>query len=164
MRFILLIFMLTITLTLKAQVENGAYNVMLRTLLSHNVNEISVNELTKLKDIVLLDAREEAEYKVSHLPSAIHVGYDNFNMDSVKDFDKNENIVIYCSVGYRSEKIAEKLKSAGFTNVSNLYGGIFEWVNQGYRIVESNEKETNNVHAYNKTWGIWLNKGNKVYK
>lgn len=164
MRFPLLLAMLTFSFTSKAQVENGAYNLMLKTLLSHNVNEISVDELAKLTDVVLLDAREEAEYKVSHLLSARYVGYDNFNIDSFKKVDKNATIVVYCSVGYRSEKIAEKLKSAGFANVSNLYGGIFEWVNQGNQVVDSVERKTNNVHAYNKTWGIWLNKGNKVYE
>ena len=164
MRLTLLLSMLTIALTSKAQVENGAYNLMLKTMLSHSVNEISVGELAKLKDAVLLDAREEAEYKVSHLLNARYVGYDNFNMDSLKNIDKQATIIVYCSVGYRSEKIAEKLKSAGFANVSNLYGGIFEWVNQGNQVVDSNENKTNNVHAYNKTWGIWLNKGNKVYE
>ncbi len=164
MRLTLLLSMLTIALTSKAQVENGAYNLMLKTMLSHSVNEISVGELAKLKDAVLLDAREEAEYKISHLLNARYVGYDSFNMDSLKNIDKQATIIVYCSVGYRSEKIAEKLKSAGFVNVSNLYGGIFEWVNQGNQVVDSNEKKTNNVHAYNKTWGIWLNKGNKVYE
>ncbi len=164
MRFTLLLFMLTIALTSNAQVGNGAFNLMLKTLLSHNVNEISVDELAKLKNVVLLDAREEAEYKVSHLPNARYIGYDNFNIDSLNNFDKHATIVVYCSMGYRSEKIAEKLKSAGFTNVSNLYGGIFEWVNQGNKVVDKHEKKTMDVHAYNKTWGIWLNKGNKVYE
>jgi rhodanese-related sulfurtransferase len=164
MRILVFILFLFNAYAIQAQVESSAFNLTLKTLLSHTVNEISVKELIQKSDVVLLDAREPAEFKVSHLTNAIHVGYDNFNIDSVKDLDKNESIVVYCSVGYRSEKIAEKLKSAGFTNVSNLYGGIFEWVNQGYKIVEVNEKETNNVHAYNKTWGIWLNRGNKVYK
>ncbi|NBP69657.1 MAG: rhodanese-like domain-containing protein, partial [Cytophagia bacterium] len=97
------------------------------------------------------------------LENALLVGYEDFNIENVKDLDKKTPIVVYCSVGYRSEKVTEKLKQAGFTNVSNLYGGIFEWINQGYKVVDSNEKETNNVHAYNKTWGIWLSKGNKVY-
>lgn len=164
MRLTLLLSMLTIALTSKAQVENGAYNLMLKTMLSHSVNEISVDALVKLKDVVLLDAREQAEYKVSHLLNARYVGYDNFNIDSLKNIDKQATVIVYCSVGYRSEKIAERLKSEGFTNVSNLYGGIFEWVNQGNQVVDSNEKRTNDVHAYNKTWGIWLNKGNKVYE
>jgi len=33
---------------------------------------------------------------------------------------------VYCSLGIRSEVIAKKLKKAGYTNVFNLYGGIFE--------------------------------------
>jgi hypothetical protein len=43
-------------------------------------------------------------------------------------------------------------------------GGLFEWKNLGYPIVDNNGKEINQVHAYNKVWGIWLNKGDKVYK
>lgn len=164
MRLVLSILLLFTAFTSKAQVESSAFNVTLKALLSHNVKEISVTELTKLKNVVLLDAREAPEYEVSHLLKARHVGYDNFSIDSVKNIDKNARIVVYCSVGYRSEKIAEKLKGAGFTNVSNLYGGIFEWVNQGNKVVNSNERETSNVHAYNKTWGVWLNKGNKVYE
>ena len=48
-------------------------------------------------------------------------------------------------------------------DVSNLYGGIFEWVNQENPVIDTTGNETKNIHAYNKTWGVWLNKGNKVY-
>lgn len=158
--FVLLLFATTYT---NGQVENKAFNLTLQALLSHSVKEITVTELAKVKKVTLLDARAPAEYAISHLENALLVGYDDFNIENVKDLDKKTTIVVYCSVGYRSEKVAEKLKQAGFTNVSNLYGGIFEWINQGHKVVDSNEKETNNVHAYNKTWGIWLSKGNKVY-
>ena len=76
---------------------------------------------------------------------------------------KDASIVIYCSVGVRSEKIGEKLIAAGYTNVKNLYGSIFEWVNEGNAVYNMNGKATNRVHAYSKTWGIWLKKGVKVY-
>jgi rhodanese-related sulfurtransferase len=163
MRLVLSIFMLLTAFGLKAQIESAAFNLTLNALLARNVTEISVAELSKSDNVILLDAREEPEYKVSHLSNAIHIGYNNFSLVSVENIDKNARIVVYCSIGYRSEKITEKLKSAGFNHVSNLYGGIFEWVNQGNKVVDSNERETINVHAYNKTWGIWLNKGNKVY-
>jgi len=127
------------------------------------VPEVSVPEAIKMKDVIFLDAREEAEYEVSHLAAAVFVGYEKFNLESISRLEKNSKIVVYCSVGYRSEKIAEKMKAAGFTNVSNLYGGIFEWVNQENPVVDTDGQETKNVHAYNKTWGVWLNKGNKVY-
>jgi rhodanese-related sulfurtransferase len=145
------------------QVSNKAFNLMINTLISHTVPEISVDSLKKVTDeIILLDAREKNEFEVSHLKNAISVGYDSFLLDSIKNIAKDSPIVVYCSVGYRSEKIGEKLKNAGYTNVRNLIGGIFEWKNKQYPIF-NNTGETENIHAYSKTWGIWLSKGNKVY-
>lgn len=145
------------------QINNGAYNLLLKTLLSHSVTEVSVMEVKAMKEIVLLDARELKEFKVSHLPGAQFVGFDTFEKESLKSISKNKKIVIYCSMGYRSEKIAEKIKAEGFTDVSNLYGGIFEWVNQGNPVVDSTNQPTDRVHAYTKTWGIWLTQGEKIY-
>jgi len=146
-----------------AQVQSSTYNLTLNTLLSHSVPEVSVSQVKGMKNVLLLDAREWNEYQVSHIRNAMYVGYDQFEPGTLKSINKNQNIVVYCSVGYRSEKISEKLKQTGFTDVSNLYGGIFEWVNQENPVVDATGNETKNIHAYNKTWGVWLNKGNKVY-
>lgn len=149
------------------RVRSAAYNKMLEELLSHNVNEVSVMQTSSdTAKTFFLDARERKEYNVSHLKNAIWVGYDSFSMDNVKGLDKNSKIVVYCSVGYRSEKITKKLTKKGFTNVQNLYGGIFEWKNQGNDVfTQSLGKtiETDNVHAYDRNWGRWLNSGKKVY-
>ncbi len=146
-----------------SQVKSGAFRLMLKTLLQHSVPETGVKAAARdSASIVFLDAREPREYAVSHLRGAIPVGYDNFDIQQLPALDKNSRIVVYCSVGYRSEKIAEKLLAAGYKNVSNLYGGIFEWVNQGHAVY--NEKgQTRQVHAYDRTWGVWLDKGEKVY-
>lgn len=114
--------------------------------------------------VVILDAREKIEYDVSHLPEAIFVGYSNFSEDEVsKRFkDKSASIVVYCSIGIRSENIASKLQKAGYTNVSNLYGGIFEWKNTDFKVF-SNGKETNKVHTFSKNWAKYLEKGEKIY-
>ncbi|MDB4273842.1 rhodanese-like domain-containing protein [Algibacter sp.] len=118
------------------------------------------------EDIILLDSREEKEFKTSHLKNAIYVGYDFFNLDSVKSKLKNKNskIVVYCSLGVRSEDVAEKLKKAGYSNVYNLYGGIFEWKNNDLEVLNSNEKPTDSIHTYSKAWSKWLKKGVKVYE
>jgi len=113
--------------------------------------------------VKLLDARELAEFEVSHISGAKHIGYDNFDTSAVSGLSKESPIIVYCSIGYRSEKIAEKLLTMGFQNVSNLYGGIFEWVNQGNAVMTKGE-QTDRVHAYSRAWGIWLNKGEKVYE
>ncbi len=147
-----------------AQVQSTAYSVMLKTLLAHSVTEVSVQEAEPMKNVLFLDARELSEFRVSHIKDAIHIGYTSANWDVLNSLEKDTRIIVYCSVGYRSEKIAEQLRDKGFTNVQNLYGGIFEWVNQDRVVVDANQKVTTNVHAYNKTWGIWLNKGTKVYE
>jgi rhodanese-related sulfurtransferase len=145
------------------QVKSKAYSTLLNTLLSHSVQEISVQEASVLvENTIFLDAREPHEYGVSHIENALPVGYDDFEISSLTNVEKNSPIIVYCSVGYRSEKVAEKLIEHGYTNVSNLYGGIFEWKNQGFEVVDKNSS-TERVHAFNKAWGIWLKKGEKVY-
>jgi hypothetical protein len=77
--------------------------------------------------------------------------------------DKSIPLVVYCSVGVLSEDIGEKLEALGYTNVKNLYGGIFEWKNKGYPVIDNNGKDTRKVHAYNKRWGQLLTNAEKVY-
>ncbi len=136
----------------------------LKLLNSGSVPYIYVNELESAQGKIILDTRKREEYEVSHLKDAIWVGYKEFQQDSVtsKITDKNSPIVVYCSIGVRSEDIGEKLQKAGFTNVQNLYGGIFEWKNQG-NTVYKNTVETDSVHTFNKQWGKLLNSGIKVY-
>tara|TARA_R110000868_G_scaffold227679_1_gene480706 strand:+ start:211 stop:708 length:498 start_codon:yes stop_codon:yes gene_type:complete len=116
-------------------------------------------------DLILLDSREKKEYQTSHIKDAVHVGYDFFNLDSItKTFpNKDSKIVVYCSVGIRSEDIAEKLKKAGYNNIYNLYGGIFEWKSTDNKVYNSKEKETDSIHTFSKAWSKWLRKGTKVY-
>lgn len=133
---------------------------------SESIPYISVNELNEAySNTVILDARENSEFNVSHLQNAIHVGYDNFKLSEIKNQIKNTDtqIVVYCSIGVRSEDIAEKLNEAGYTNVYNLFGGIFEWKNHDFTVYNNDDQPTEKVHVYSKTWGEWLLKGIKVY-
>ncbi|MCY7420462.1 MAG: rhodanese-like domain-containing protein [Chitinophagaceae bacterium] len=147
-----------------AQVQSKSFNFVLKTLLSHHVPEISVPAAVKAKDVaVFLDAREPEEYDVSHLPNARFTGYNHFDEKQLNDLPKNTPIIVYCAVGKRSENISERLIKSGFTHVKNLYGGIFEWVNQGQQVYDSNNQRVNKVHAYSRLWGKFLDRGEKVY-
>ena len=129
------------------------------------VSYITVNELKSKQKFILLDAREESEFNVSHLKNAQFVGFETFNSKEIKKNYQNfnANIVVYCSIGIRSEKIGAKLLKMGYKNVFNLYGGIFEWKNQNLPVYDKNDKETENVHAFSKEWSKYLLKGNKVF-
>ena len=126
---------------------------------------IQITEFDSYNADFVLDTREIEEYKASHLAGSYWVGYESFRLDKIDSLvrTKNKRIVVYCSVGVRSEDIGEKLLQQGYTDVRNLYGGIFEWKNQGRKVVDSSGLETQNVHAYSKFWGRLLTDANKVY-
>lgn len=141
---------------------------LLQTYNTHSIPYISVEELRMLQmndSVVILDAREPNEFVVSHIASAKNVGFNDFSSEEkeLKKLQKNAPIIIYCSLGIRSEQIGEKLKKAGFTNIKNLYGGIFEWKNKNYPVIDSTGIETENVHTFSKMWSRYLHAGNPVY-
>ncbi|GAC1371304.1 MAG: hypothetical protein NVS3B25_17920 [Hymenobacter sp.] len=140
------------------------YCALLQGLLKQSVPFVSVAQLKQQPPAVLLDTRAPAEFDVSHLRGARWVGYKEFDLARVRDLPKNTPIVVYCSVGYRSEKVGEQLQRAGYTHVRNLYGGLFEWINEGQPAVTTGNAPTARVHAYSRSWGIWLKRGQKVYE
>jgi rhodanese-related sulfurtransferase len=104
---------------------------------------------------VLLDVRTPAEWEVSHLANARRVDPDASAEEVANGLGKDTPIVTYCSVGYRSGEMAERLQKAGFTRVRNLEGSIFEWANEGRPLVREGKKVTT-VHPYDTTWGRLL--------
>jgi len=145
------------------------YDQKLQSLYNNTVPLVlpqEVKEKLNKEDVVILDTRSAKEYSVSHLPNAQFVGFDHFDISQVNEIPKDKEVIVYCSVGYRSEKIGEKLKEAGFENVRNMYGGIFQWKNEELDVVNQEGEVTDSVHVYNKRWGKWLEegKGIKVYE
>lgn len=119
---------------------------------------IGVSDFKKLdkNDLYILDAREENEFNVSHLKNARYVGYFWFDMRTIYDIPYGATIVVYCSVGNRSQQIVKKLLNEGYQCVYSLNGGIFEWVNQGNPVYKSNNVQTSEVHSYNNKLPHWL--------
>jgi rhodanese-related sulfurtransferase len=136
---------------------NKAFDHKVNSYLSYSVPVISVSEAhQKSGDIVFLDAREKNEFDISHITNAHWVGYDDFQVSRVPKTSKDALVVVYCSIGYRSEKIAEKLIKAGYKRVRNLYGSLFEWVNAGYEVVDKQNKPVKKIHTYNESWSQWV--------
>jgi rhodanese-related sulfurtransferase len=148
----------------RPKVSHFNYDLMLNSLLGRTVPEMEVSKLSsERRRYTLLDARSVEEFNISHLQGARWVGYTNFDDQRVNDLSKETPILVYCSVGYRSEKITARLKKMGFKEVYNLYGGLFEWVNQGGDVVDLEGVSTTKVHAFDRIWGVWLKRGDKVY-
>lgn len=156
-----------LTILFSACAQSKTYEEKLKSLYRNTVPQIKAKELKKEMEnnpnLIILDTRAEAEYKVSHIKNAKFIDYNSFKIQDLQNISKEAQIVVYCSVGYRSERIGEKLKKAGFKNVLNLYGGIFQWVNEENPVYDSENQATEKVHTYNKKWSVWLENGEKVY-
>jgi rhodanese-related sulfurtransferase len=104
---------------------------------------------------VLLDVRTQEEWKVSRLPEARRVDPNASVEEVASGMQKETPIVTYCAVGYRSGALATKLREAGFTNVWNLEGSIFQWANEHRPLVREDQPVTT-VHPYSSLWGRLL--------
>ena len=125
------------------------------------VKQLSTNELAawmndaKREQPLLLDARKAEEFAVSHLHGAINADAEPQVAAALKNYPHDKPIVAYCSVGYRSSMLAEKLMQQGFTKVVNLEGSIFQWANEGQPVYKG-EAQVRQVHPFDPQWGKLL--------
>ncbi|WPU94520.1 rhodanese-like domain-containing protein [Mucilaginibacter sabulilitoris] len=93
------------------------------------MNEITVQELKekldKGEDFQLIDVREDFEYETSNLGGQlIPLGGILIEADKIS---KDKPVVVMCRSGKRSAAAIMQLQQLGYTNLSNLQGGILAW-------------------------------------
>ena len=100
--------------------------------MSDAVPEISVADAAQLlrsaKPPRLIDVREEDEWMVAHIAGAELLPLSQWPDVAVKKLtDKAQPLLIQCHHGGRSARAASWLIEQGFTDVTNLAGGIDAW-------------------------------------
>lgn len=75
---------------------------------------------------LLLDVREPWEYELVHIAGSRHIPMGQIQ-DAVDELDADQEIVVICHHGARSQQVANYLYNVGFSNVANLTGGIDAW-------------------------------------
>ena len=160
-KYILLMMTFTVWSGLNAQEDT--IPELLEKYNDETVEYITADSLqNQYHEFIVLDTRTKKEYEVSHLPGAIWVG-PRLRKNRLPQMKPNQKVVVYCTVGVRSEDFGEQLLSEGFKNVFNLYGSIFYWKDAGHEVVDMDGKATEKVHTYSKKWSRYLNTGEKVY-
>lgn len=143
------------------------FEAFLRENLDFLVPVISVEELqgkmANKEKMIILDARSEEAYEISHIPGARRVGFDDFGPDKVWMYNRNTPIVVYCSAGSRSERVGKYLENMGFKNVRNLYGSIYEWTNNDGEIVDKDNAKTNKVYVNDRSRIQFIRKAKPVF-
>ncbi len=78
----------------------------------------------------ILDVREPHEYQIVNIGAPlIPVGQLEQRLGEIP-VGRNEEVVVHCKTGGRSQTASLALKAAGFTNVKNLAGGITAWADK----------------------------------
>ena len=85
---------------------------------------------------LLLDVREPDEYSAGHAPNAklVPLGQLSSRLQELATY-KDKPIVVMCRSGRRSAQAVSILKDAGFSQVSNVQGGIQSWESAGLEVV-----------------------------
>ena len=89
-------------------------------------NEDLEKKIAATENIVIIDVRESAEYAFNHIPSAISIPLGELE-DRINEFNKQEEIIVVCRTGNRSDLAAQKLSDNGFANVINVVPGMIGW-------------------------------------
>ena len=95
------------------------------------VKQIKASELQKIIQLeesspVLLDVREPFEYQMANIDNSVLIPLGQIQQ-RMNELDPQKEIIVICHHGMRSQQVADYLVYCGFTNVSNLVGGIDAW-------------------------------------
>lgn len=143
------------------------FNAVVDAVSPDDIDTVSSDTLKRWlsgDSVLLLDTRSRQEFEVSHLPDAVWVGYEDFSFESLNGIKKDTLVVVTCAVGSRSGDIAQGLKLAGFNRVYNHFGGIFDWTNRGYEVLNLNDVSVRRIHPYNALWKHWMNNYDCAYE
>ncbi len=115
------------------------------------VKEIEPQEAMRLLQegkALFIDVREPKEQAVSMLPASVTAE------EFLKDPDRYSGLTLigYCTISYRSGKLARQLAGRGIT-ILNLRGGMLAWVHAGGSL-RDRDGETRRLHVYGRKWDL----------
>lgn len=95
------------------------------------IKQITVEQLKEKRDrkenFKLVDVREQNEYNTCRIEGSTLICLSQFQSKYKEALKPDDEIIVHCHHGGRSQKACEYLASQGFKNVSNLSGGIHAW-------------------------------------
>lgn len=91
------------------------------------------------KALLILDVRSLEEFNQGHIKDALNIPVEQIDKESMKLYNRNIKLVVYCRSGNRSSQAALKLRNLGFQYIYDL-GGIDNW---DYELVDNTNNNLN---------------------
>lgn len=104
------------------------------------MNIINLKELKQKIDqqeqLKLVNAMQENQFNKSHIPESINI---NNEADMLSQLKLDDEIIVYCSDYGHNDSIIiyHMLESAGYNNITRFSGGLLEWFNAGFPLIEN---------------------------
>ena len=93
----------------------------------YRLEQISVHELKASSPALLIDVRTPQEWASGHIPGASHLPLSDI-LAACCTLPAEEEVVVYCGTGYRSNIAGSYMATHGYTNVKSLAGGMQAWI------------------------------------
>ena len=95
------------------------------------------NKLNQEESFFLIDVREDSEWLTGHILKAMHISKGVIERDIEKLIPDTDNeLVLYCSGGFRSALVADSLQNMGYTKVLSLQSGLQGWIDEGNSLIK----------------------------
>jgi phage shock protein E len=102
-----------------------------------DVDAAEAQQIVEQGDSVILDVRTPEEFAAGHLPGAVNINVEASDFtDRVAGLDESAETLVYCRTGNRSGVATDEMADLGFTDMSDLQGGIEAWTAQGGEVVQ----------------------------
>jgi rhodanese-related sulfurtransferase len=88
-------------------------------------------------NFTVMDVRTPNEYASGHIPGALNRDFSSPSFSqSISDFDKDHNYLVYCRTGARSAAASKIMTELGFQHIINMIGGYSEWAAAGLPVTK----------------------------
>lgn len=95
-------------------------------ILKKGLHVIYWDEISDIKDALLVDVRNPEEFALATIPGAVNIPVDELR-SRIYELPRNRNIYIFCQIGLRGYLAQRILLQSGFNNVKNVSGGFYLW-------------------------------------
>jgi hydroxyacylglutathione hydrolase len=96
--------------------------------------DVAASRLSSAAPPVLLDVRSAGERAQKRIDGSLHMPLNRL-VDRLSEIPVGQPVLLHCAGGYRSSIAASLLQREGFTDVSELAGGIAAWETAGLPVI-----------------------------
>ncbi|HIA66241.1 TPA: molybdopterin biosynthesis protein MoeB [Candidatus Poribacteria bacterium] len=119
------------------------------------IPEVTVSDVEQMlntdQDFILLDVRDNDEYRAGYIPSSTYVSRGMLEFE-IEDYvtERDKPIVVYCAGGFRSLLAAQVLKRMGYTDTTSMSGGFRAWSNAGNQVDKPMQMTPDQLERYSR--------------